>query len=120
MSVATETAPKRFVKLVLDASAEGSWSNAEGKPDRIVFSSRFSPREKASYERSNALYVYQVGESDKRALDGSGDAYEEVVDVAVDLWCIVGEDLDAVAEDLADDVEDVMNAYWTDNAQNTA
>jgi hypothetical protein len=115
MGLADETDAVQLVIDILNDTAESDWSNDGLKPPRIEHSGHTSPKEKANYE-SDAVYVYSLGEAEKRPLDGSGDTKIEEGDVAVEVWTLEGE---ARASALAGDVENNVDAYWTDNKDST-
>lgn len=116
MALATETDPVQLILDILDASVAGDYDNANGKPGRIVRSGEFSPGEKRAYEQTDALYLYAVGDVTKQPIGGSGQKKMETAQVAADVWTLDGEGL---ADTLAEDVEDIVDAYWTDNKAST-
>jgi hypothetical protein len=115
MSVPTTTDPVAFVLAILDASQDADYANENGKPARVARSGDYSPEEKRRYEQ-DALYVYSIGEVNNQAFAGSGDAKLKNAQVGVDVWTLSGE---SVAWNIGEDVESIIDEYWTDNRSTT-
>ena len=117
MSVTSAKDPVAAVVDILENEAASAWPSNTA-PDRIERAEESTPSEKEGDQRRSqvSLYVQNLSDGDLRKQHAAGGLDERYV-VEIQVWTGNSADTDAYYRAI---IEDIMPAYYTDNANLTS